>query len=280
MELSSSIINAEDFTFIRGLIRQRSAIVLDEGKERLVEARLASLVREHGALSITDLISRLKNQPYGPLHRQVVEAMTTNETSFFRDLLPYEALRKVLIPELMQKRETERRLTIWSAASSTGQEPYSLSMMLRDHFPTMVNSWAVNILGTDISSEVLKRARLGNYSQLEVNRGLPAALLVKYFHKEGVYWRINDDIRKMVEFREMNLAEPWPPIPQADIIMLRNVLIYFDVETKKLILSRIRQVLRPDGYLFMGGAETTLNLDNAYEPVQIDKTVCYRLKST
>lgn len=267
---------ADDMEYVQKLVRKHSAIVLENDKEYLVEARLQNVARSAGLLSVTALITQLRATTVNGMHHDVVEAMTTNESSFFRDVHPFEALKKVVLPDLLQKRATESLLRIWCAACSTGQEPYTLAMLLREHFP-LLNRWRVEILASDLSTKVLDRARQGIFSQLEVNRGLPAAFLVKYFQKQGVDWQIKDDIRKMVQFRQLNLIEPWPLLPPMEIVFVRNVLIYFDVETKKRILAKVRGLLRPDGYLFLGGAETTLNLDEAFERIAFERSGCYRL---
>ncbi len=271
--------NEGDFDYVRKLVLERSAIVLESGKGYLAESRLVPLAREAGMGSIDELVKRLRAERFGDLHVKVVEAMTTNETSFFRDLHPYDAMRTTIVPELMRKRASARALRIWSAASSSGQEPYSLAIMVREHFPALAD-WRVEIFATDLSSEMVRRAQAGLYSQIEVNRGLPIALVVKYFEKKGVQYELREDVRRMVEFRKMNLAEPWPRLPEVDVVFMRNVLIYFDVETKRAILERVRRVLRPDGCLFLGGAETTINLDTAFERVQVEKASCYRLRTS
>jgi len=263
-----------DFDFVRDLVRRGSAIVLEPTKEYLVDARLMPLARNEGLASIADLVARLRTGD-AALTRKVIDAMTTNETLFFRDVHPFEALRTNVLPELQASRSTTRKLRIWSAACSTGQEPYTIAMLLKEHVADL-SSWSVDIVATDLCTEVLAKARTGNFGQIEVNRGLPAKLMVKYFSKEGVDWQLCDEIKRMVDFRQMNLAEKWPVMGQFDIVFLRNVLIYFDVETKKSILSRVRQLLRPDGYLFLGAAETTMNLDDGYERVQLNKSGCYR----
>ena len=270
-------ISKEDFELVRALVKQRSAIVLEDGKEYLVDARLTPLARQQGLGSVADVVRRLRSQPNGDLQQRVVEAMTTNETSFFRDLHPFEALRKQILPDLLARRTAERTLNIWCGASSTGQEPYSLVMLLREHFPQLLN-WKISFIASDLSTDVLNRAREGHYSQLEVNRGLPATMLVKYFTRQGAEYRIRDDLRAMVDFRMINLIDHWPPMPSLDLIMLRNVLIYFDVETKKAILNRMRRLMRPDAYLLLGGAETTINLDDHLEAVRMDKFTCCRLR--
>jgi chemotaxis protein methyltransferase CheR len=203
--------------------------------------------------------------------------MTTNETSFFRDIHPFEALRKSILPELMARRAAERQVNFWCGAASTGQEPYSVLMLIAEHFPELLK-WDIKFIATDLCSEVLARSRAGCFSQLEVNRGLPASLLVKYFIREGASWRIRDDLRRRVEFREMNLVKDWLSLPPLDIVFLRNVLIYFDVETKKTILAKARRLLRPSSYLLLGGAETTFNIDEAFEREVIDKTTWHRVK--
>jgi chemotaxis protein methyltransferase CheR len=266
-----------DFDYLRHLVHKRSAIVLEAEKLYLAETRLQLLARREGCASVCELIARLRVHPFSGLHQKVVEAMTTNETSFFRDIQPFEALRQLVIPQLLQRRMNERRLTIWCAASSTGQEAYSVAMLVCHHFPSL-KGWDVRILASDFSSEVLERAQQGRYSQVEVNRGLPAEMLVRYFQRQGMDWQIQDEIRALVEFRQLNLSEPWPPLPLMDIVFLRNVLIYFDIPTKKDILGKVRRLLYPDGYLFLGGAETTLNLDDAYQRVDFERSGCYRLR--
>jgi chemotaxis protein methyltransferase CheR len=266
---------AHDFEYVCRLVRDRSAVVLEAGKEYLVEARLGPLAGEFGHGSVTELVGRLRAGGDGGLTTRVVEAMVTNETLFFRDGQPFETLRKTVLPGLIARRAAERRLDVWCAASSTGQEPYSLALLLREHFPEL-SGWRVNVLATDLSSEVLGRARAGRYTQLEVNRGLPAALLVKYFRQHGREWELAEDVRRMVEFRELNLAGPWPGLPRMDLVFLRNVMIYFDVETKKAILGRVLRVLRPDGYLLLGTAETTHGLSDSFRRVEALKGGFYQ----
>jgi chemotaxis protein methyltransferase CheR len=268
-------ITASDFDYVRGLVRERSAIVLEPGKEYLVESRLLALVQRKGIADIPALVTELRKVRDGALHSQVVEAMTTNETSFFRDVHPFEALRDTLLPEMIERRAQERSIKIWSAASSTGQEPYTLAMVIRENFPVLAG-WRVEILGTDLSTEVLDRAREGRYAQLEVNRGLPAALLVKYFEHQGASWIVKPELKRGVEFKPMNLVQPWPTMPRFDFVFLRNVLIYFDRPTKQQILENVRKVLRPDGYLFLGAAETTLNVHEGYDRVALQRAGCYR----
>jgi chemotaxis protein methyltransferase CheR len=271
-------VGASDFDYIAQLVWRRSAIVLEPGKEYLVESRLTPIARRVGGEAISDLVSRLQSQPENQLHSDVVDAMTTNETSWFRDRLPFDALSAHILPDLLEKRSRERRISIWSAGCSSGQEPYSIAMILANGL-AMHPGWTTNILATDLSDEMLVKARQGRYGQLEVNRGLPAQMLVSNFERSGMVWEVREGIRQMVEFKALNLARPFDTVvPSVDVVFLRNVLIYFDTETKKQVLKRVRSVLRPDGYLFLGGAETTLNVDEAFEPVQFDRATCYRLR--
>jgi chemotaxis protein methyltransferase CheR len=275
-DVTAVSLSPTDLVFLRELIRERSAIVIDESKGYLLESRLAPVARRNGLGSLSELVARLRRERNGPLHDLVVDAMTTNETSFFRDIHPWTALEKVWLPELIQKRSAQRTLTFWNAACSSGQEPYSLAMLLRDRFPQIVDTWNVRIIATDLSAEMLGRSAAGRYTQLEVNRGLPAPLLIKHFKRDGQYWQINEQIREMVEFRAMNLVDQWPFIPQVDVLFMRNVLIYFDLPTKQQILTKLRGVLRPDGYLMLGTAETTLNVDERFERVVVDRATTYR----
>jgi chemotaxis protein methyltransferase CheR len=270
-------ITASEFDYIRRLVLDQSAIVLEEDKQYLAESRLLPLARREGFDSIASMVAWLGAKKFDGLQRKVVEAMTTNETSFFRDFHPFEALRKSILPELMLKRDSSKELNFWSAACSSGQEPYSLAILLQENFPSLAG-WSARIIGTDLSAEMVTRAREGRYSQLEVNRGLPASLLVKYFRQHGSDWQIREELRRRVEFQIVNLADAWPVLPPMDVVLMRNVLIYFGVETKKRILSKVRQLLKPDGFLFLGGAETTFNLDDGFERVQFDRTICYRVR--
>jgi len=265
----------EDFRYVADFVQKKAAIVLETGKEYLVETRLAPVARKAGIASVADLVKELRRQPASPLHTSVIEAMTTNETHFFRDVHPWETLRKEILPPLIEARAVTRQLTVWCAASSSGQEPYTIAMILRDHFPQLAG-WRIRILATDLSSEMITRTKAGRYSQLEVNRGLPAPLLVRWFKKVGEDWEVSPELRKLVEATEMNLATPWPPGPTADLIFLRNVLIYFDVPTRKSILERAARRLAPDGALFLGATETTLNVTNAFVRMTGTQTSLYR----
>jgi chemotaxis protein methyltransferase CheR len=263
-----------DFDYIAQLVHRRSAIVLEPGKEYLAESRLESLARDHGLATVGELVARMRS---GSLDAgdAVVDAMTTNETSFFRDAHPFNALRDTVLPELIEARRVARSITIWCGATSSGQEPYSVAMLIREHFPEL-RDWQVRIIATDISPSMLERTRAGRYSQLEVNRGLPAPMLVKYFTRDGMHWVVAEDLRRMVSAQYMNLNERWPVMPPFDLVLLRNVLIYFDVPTKQAILGKVRQQLRPDGLLLLGGAETTMNLDANFERVPHGRSTWYR----
>ena len=267
-----------EFDYLRDLVLQHSAISIDRTNEFLAESRLAHVAITEGAASVASLLNDMRMRPFGPLHRRVLDAMTNNETWFFRDLHPFEMIKRVVLPDLIKLRSASRTLNIWSAASSSGQEAYSLAMLIHEHFPELRN-WRVQILGTDICSSILNRARSGRYSQLEVNRGLPASLLARYFRREGMDWVLKESIRDCVDFQPLNLAKPWSPLPAMDLIMLRNVLIYFEVPVKKEILSQVRHVLKPDGYIFLGCAESTINLDTNFERITFEKTGCYRPRS-
>lgn len=266
----------QEFDAIRRLVREESAIVLDDDKQYLVEARMAPLLRARNMNSIGELVAELRRPSANGLYWQVVEAMVTTETSFFRDHHPFETLRKQVIPELIDRRRGERRLNIWCAASASGQEPYSLAILFREHFPELA-AWNVVFLASDLSREMTDRAREGRYSQFEANRGLPANLLVKYFEQHGTHWQIRPTVRRMIDFQEINLVRTWPSLPPMDLVMLRNVMIYFDVETKRSILQRMRRLLRADGYLLLGGAETTFNIDNSYRRTETLKGGFYQL---
>ncbi|MFN7967496.1 MAG: protein-glutamate O-methyltransferase CheR [Acidobacteriota bacterium] len=261
--------------FVQALVHKRAAIVLDPSKQYLLETRLGALAAEQGFPCADELIKASRDRL--PLQSQIIEALTTNETSFFRDLRPFECLREAVLPGLIRARAARRELRIWSAACSTGQEPYSLSMMIHEHFPELC-TWPVRILATDIAAHVLARAKAGRYRTLEVNRGLPAQMLVKYFDRDGVDWEIKPTIKRLVEFSALNLVGPWPATLRPDIVLLRNVLIYFDLPTKRKILERIRGQIAPDGLLLLGAAETVLSIDDAWERVPFEKTAYYRLR--
>jgi chemotaxis protein methyltransferase CheR len=254
------------------MVRQRSSIDLKPGKEYLVESRLAPIARSLGA-DLGGLVSRLR-QGDEPLRESVVDALTTNETSFFRDARPFDTFVEHLLPELAADARGHQ-LTVWSAACSSGQEAYSLAMLLLE-WRTAHPGWAARIIGTDISPTMVERARAAKYSQIEVNRGMRAPYLVKYFEQVGREWVVRQPVREMCRFERGNLALPAMNVPTCDAVFLRNVLIYFDVETKRTVLSHVRRVLRPGGFLVLGGAESTLNLDGAFQRMELGKAVVFR----
>ena len=276
MSTVAAPLDPQAFNFIANLVRIKSAIVLESGKAYLVESRLTPVARELGLEGISELVSELQKPGSLKLTQRVVEAMTTNETSFFRDIHPFTALKEKILPNLIQRRAKEKSLSIWSNACSSGQEPYTIAMLIAEHFP-MLKDWKVRIISSDLSSQILDRARLGVFNQTEVNRGLPMSFLLKYFTKNGSQWKIRDDIRKMIEFRELNLVEPFPTLlPAMDIVFLRNVLIYFSPSTKSEILKKVHKVMQKDSYLFLGGSETTMNLNVSFDREQFGTAVGYR----
>jgi len=259
--LPSAEISPQSYYFFQRLISHESGIVLDDDKRYLLEARLMPIALKLRLYSLNDLCVLLQTTTDASLRQQVVEAMTTNETFFFREATQYDALRSTILPELLQERQITRRISVWSAASSTGQEAYSLAMLLLE---MGLGNWDISILGTDLSEGVLQRARAGKYLQIEVNRGLPAQFLVKYFRREGLEWQLKDEVRRMVRFQQDDLRRGASAMGPFDLVFCRNVLIYFDVDTKKTILGRIRRCLAPGGHLLLGGSETTLNLDDRF----------------
>ncbi len=268
-------IASRDFDYVRKLVLESSALVLGPGKEYLVESRLNMLASREGFSSLRHLIQGLHLERSGILKSKVVEAMMTHETTFFRDTRPFETLRRVVVPAIMMRRASERSLNIWSAGCSTGQETYSIAMLLLEHFPALAG-WTLYLTGSDISKRAIDRARSGRYTQLEVNRGLPANLLVKYFQKAKGEWQINGSMRRMVVFQEINFAGPWPRLPPMDVIFLRNVLIYFDAETRRDILRRAHRLLNPNGYLFLGGSETTAGADDKFERLPDERSAVFQ----
>jgi chemotaxis protein methyltransferase CheR len=268
-------ISPQAFTFVRELVRAESAIVLETGKEYLVESRLVPLARAAGHPDVDAYVADLSKRRTPAAMKQVVEALTTNETSWFRDSDPFTALRQNVFPALAKTR-SNRTLRIWAGACSSGQEPYSIIMTALDT-PELAG-WKIELVATDLSEEMLTRSRKGEYSQLEVNRGLPATTLVRHFERAGLNWRINQSIRDRVEFRSLNLTRPFPPMGRFDIVFLRNVLIYFDLPTKRDVLKRVRQVMAPDGHLFLGAAEMTMGVDDAWERVPAGRSSVYRIR--
>lgn len=255
---------AENYAFLQRYIYQESGIVIDAGKNYLIESRLLPIVKQENLSTLNDLCSLLRATAPLQLKSRVVESMTTNETLFFRDLSVFDALQKEILPKLIESRRNVRRLSIWSAAASSGQEAYSIAMLLKEFG---LEGWKVQIFGTDLNQQILDKAAAGKYLQIEVNRGLPAKYLVKYFTRAGLDWQISDALRAMVKFQRFDLRTSMSSFGPFDLIFCRNVLIYFDVDTKKQILASIRRTMSPGGLLALGAAETTINLDSAYTRV-------------
>ena len=263
-----------DFDYLRGRVEQHAGIVLGPDKVYLVESRMRPLLTRLGFPTIARLTQELRLHPEGDLLHLIVEAMTTNETSFFRDMPVFDSLREVVLPHLIKARAATKQLNIWCAASSSGQEPYSMLMLLRESFPQLT-SWRVNYVASDISNAMLERTRAGIYSQHEVNRGLPARLLAKHFERRGLEWQVKPELRNALDLRKINLVEDWPRMPPMDLVMIRNVLIYFDADTKRRILARIGELMRPDGLLFLGTAETPHLFTDSF--CRAEDAPCYRL---
>ena len=257
----------EDFDLLSNLVRDRSGLVLTKDKLYLVESRLLPLARKRGMAGLDDLVKALRTRREEPLMAAVTEAMTTNESSFFRDLKPFDFLRKMVLPKLVESRAAKRSIRIWSAAASTGQEPYSIAICLREEASKLAG-WRTEIVGTDLSNEVLEKAKAGLYSQFEVQRGLPIQMLMKHFKQVNETWQIDPALRAMVKFRVQNLLTDLSRLGAFDVVFCRNVLIYFDQPTKKKVLSRIARLMPADGFLFLGGAETVLGITDAFKPLE------------
>jgi chemotaxis protein methyltransferase CheR len=253
-----------DYEYLRKLLKDRSGLDLSADKQYLIESRLLPLSRKVGLSSISELVQKMKSGS-ADITTQVVEAMTTNETFFFRDKVPFDHFRDSIMPEVLQERASRKALRIWCAAGSTGQEPYSLAMCLKEMGAALAG-WRVEILATDLSQEVLEKSKAGMYSQFEVQRGLPIQMLVKYFKQTGELWQINADIRAMVQHRQLNLLHDFSQLGVFDVIFCRNVLIYFDQDTKINIFNRLAKATEPDGFLVLGAAETVVGLTDVFKP--------------
>jgi chemotaxis protein methyltransferase CheR len=267
-----AVCSAQSYAFFQQFIYSGSGIVLDEGKHYLLESRLLPILRELEIRSLDELMHRLSKNPPPALAQRVIEAMTTHETLFFRNPALFESLRQQVLPSLFERREGRRKLRIWSAAASSGQEAYSLAMMLVEMGRSPSE---VEILGTDLSTQVLERARQGVYFPFEVNRGLPAACLSRYFTRSGLQWQIKDDLRRRVRFQQLDLRCDFRFLGVFDLILCRNVLIYFDAPTKTQILDRIHDVLLPGAKLVLGHAETVLNLHPGFERTPVNNATLY-----
>jgi chemotaxis protein methyltransferase CheR len=259
-----------DFQFLCSFLKARSGLALTPEKRYLAESRLSPVCRRFALETLSGLIGVLKGGRNAGLETAVVEAMTTNETFFFRDKGPFDLFRDVLLPRYLSARASTRRLRIWCAAASTGQEPYSLAMLLNEAAPRLAG-WQVQIVATDISTEVLEKAKAGLYNQFEVQRGLPIQLLVKHFKQNGDQWQISPQIRAMVDYRPLNLIKDFGHLGTFDIVYCRNVLIYFDKPTKANVLQRLANVMAPDGVLLLGAAETVIGLTDALSPDPVNR---------
>jgi chemotaxis protein methyltransferase CheR len=265
-------IHSENYRFLQQQVYSQTGIVLDGDKHYLFESRLTPIVRQLGLGSINDLCALLKATRETEVGRQVVEAMTTNETYFFRDPAHYDAIRTVLLPQLKEDRRDTKKLRFWSAAASTGQEAYSLAMLLLE---SGLSDWNVQILGTDFSSQVLERARSGKYQQIEVNRGLPAAFVVKHFRRSGVDWQLSEPVRRMAVFETIDLRKSMRALGPFDLVFCRNVMIYFDAETKKKILKELHGTLFRGGWLLLGAAETAFGVEEWFERRTVGSAIVY-----
>lgn len=268
--------NNPNFIFLQQFIKEQTAIVIDLGKEYLIEARLGPVAKELGFPSIDALLEEVRTKQNDKLKTRVIDAITTNETFFFRDVYPFDFLKNQAVLDVIEKKKSERKLNIWCAAASSGQEPYTIAMILND-YAAKLEGWTINFIASDLSETMLEKAKLGMYNQLEINRGLPMSYLVRYFEKSGSSWQIKQEIRNMIKFQKINLKHAWQ-LARMDIIFMRNVLIYFDLDTKKDIFKRLEFVLNPDGYLFLGGSETLLGISDNFERLKVEKTPCYQLK--
>jgi chemotaxis protein methyltransferase CheR len=253
-----------DYEFLRKFLKERSGLDLSPDKQYLVESRLIPLARRAGLPGIAEIVQKMKGGSE-PLISDVVEAMTTNETFFFRDKIPFENLREIILPTMLQARASRRVLRIWCAASSTGQEPYSIAMCLKE-MGSALAGWRIEILATDLSRGVLEKSKAGIFSQFEVQRGLPIQMLVKHFTQVGELWQLNADIRAMVQHRQLNLLQDFSHLGTFDVIFCRNVLIYFDQDTKAGIFDRLARAIEPDGVLTLGAAEAVVGISDAFKP--------------
>lgn len=266
---------ASNLNYLRTVISQSSGNVVSETQSYLLESRLKPVAESVGLTDVDSLVVELQRTSSSTLHERVAAAMTINETSFFRDMQPFEALQTDVLPRLLDLKAASRELRIWSAACSSGQEPYSLAILLKEHFPQL-ESWQVEIVATDFSDEMVRRTQAGTYSQFEVNRGLPARSLVKYFERQGTHWQAQKALKDLIHCHKINLKAPFFGLPKFDVIFVRNVLIYFDPPSKESILTRMRQTLHSQGALFLGGGESLINLNVPFSRESVGPAVYYR----
>ncbi|UKJ74691.1 CheR family methyltransferase [Azospirillum brasilense] len=257
----------EDFDMFSTLLKQRSGLVLTRDKAYLLESRLMPVARKWNMKGLEELASTVRTRKDEALLRDITEAMTTNESSFFRDQKPFDQFKQIVLPKLMAARSAKRSIRIWSAACSSGQEAYSLAMLLSEDAAKLAG-WRIEIVGTDISAEMVERSKSGIYTQFEVQRGLPIQMLVKHFKQQGDKWQISQQLRQMASFREFNLLGDLSGLGQFDIVFCRNVLIYFDQPTKTKVLEAIARQMPQDGVLYLGGAETVLGITDRFKPVE------------
>jgi len=267
-------VKPQDFKFLADFLRAESGLVLSPEKTYLVESRLIPIARKRGMPGLDELVAVVRGRKDAQLNRDVVEAMTTNESFFFRDIKPFESLKGAVLPRVAAARKAAKagKIRIWSAACSSGQEPYTIAMVLAEN-AALLGGLQADIVGTDLSTEILRKAKEGVYTQFEAQRGLPIQLLMKYFHQEGEHWRIADTLRNRVDYQPANLLRDMGALGRFDIVFCRNVLIYFDAPTKTEVLERIRRMMPDDGYLFLGGAETVLGVTEAFETVKGERGV-------
>jgi len=269
--------HASDYDYLVKFLLERSGLALGREKEYLLEARLIPLARSHGLSNIAELVRELRTRTDGALQTAVVEAMATKETSFFRDNTPFEELRTILVPELIAARRAQRRLRVWCAAASTGQEPVSVAILLRENFPELAD-WSIEILATDIDGNAVARAEKGFFTNFEAQRGLPRELLAKYFEQVAEGWRVAESLREWLRYRRQNLLDDFAALGTFDLIVCRNVLIYFDNGTKSHVLARLAQGLEPDGFLLLGASETVIGLSTPLERNRRFRSAIYGLK--
>ena len=264
-----------DLAFLRDLVANQSGHVITSRHAEGLEQRLLPVACTAGLDGVTSLVQQLRHADDCNLSSQVAQAVTVNETSFFRDSHVFETLRTKVLPKVIARNAQRQEICVWCAACSSGQEPYSIAMLLREHFPALAN-WKLRIVASDLCDRMLQRVRAGTYSQLEISQGLPAKKIIRFFQRRGARWQAKSELREMVDVHQINLTRRWPYLGQFDIVLARNVLMYFDQHTKQDILKRMRGAMRPDGYLFVGAAETLVGLCVPYQRVEMDDAVCYR----